>query len=416
MKKVLLIGWKDLTLLFRDRAALILILLAPFALTIGMAFVTGRLSSANSGPSDIPVVLVNQDGGQLGNALVGVFESNELKQLIAPTLSQDASWARRQVDADHAAAAVIIPAGFTNSILPDQGSSSTGPLVEIELYTNPTSPTSSGLVKSIVEAFLNRVEAGRVGGTVAVTQLITSGLIAPQQAAQVGMQLGAEQASASASHPSITVNATTPESGPVKFDVMAFMAPGMALMFLMFATSHGGRTLLAERLQGTLPRLLVSPTPATQVLGGKVFGIFLSGVAQMLILILTSTLLFSLDWGDPLAVFVLILAAAFGATGWGLLITALARTPGQVSAIGSATMLTFSILGGTFIDTGNFPAWFQALSKITPNAWGLDGFNTLALGGRLANITQPVVALLIMGAVLFTLAVVFLGRRSFAQP
>ena len=98
----------------------------------------------------------------------------------------------------------------------------------------------------------------------------------------------------------------------------------------------------------------------------------------------------------------LILAAVAGAVGWGMLITALAKTPGQVSTIGSAVTLIFGILGGSFVSTGNLPEWFQTLSKITPNAWGLEGFTILALGGGLADILVPVAALLIMGATLFT--------------
>jgi ABC-2 type transport system permease protein len=63
----------------------------------------------------------------------------------------------------------------------------------------------------------------------------------------------------------------------------------------------------------------------------------------------------------------------------------------------------------------NMPAWFQALSKITPNAWGLEGFTTLALGGGLVDILVPVVALLVMGATLFTAAVLIINRRGLAQ-
>ena len=36
MKKTLQIGWKDLTVIFHDRAALILMLGAPFLLTLTM--------------------------------------------------------------------------------------------------------------------------------------------------------------------------------------------------------------------------------------------------------------------------------------------------------------------------------------------------------------------------------------------
>jgi ABC-2 type transport system permease protein len=98
------------------------------------------------------------------------------------------------------------------------------------------------------------------------------------------------------------------------------------------------------------------------------------------------------------------------------LITSLAKTPGQVGAVGTAIMLTFGILGGTFIDLGSMPAWFQVVSKITPNAWGLDGFTTLAMGGTLGDILGPVAALLIMGAVLFTAAVLIFNRRGIGQP
>ncbi|MBK9207590.1 MAG: ABC transporter permease [Anaerolineales bacterium] len=134
------------------------------------------------------------------------------------------------------------------------------------------------------------------------------------------------------------------------------------------------RTLDPRRkTQGTLPRLLVSPTTSTQILGGKVFGIFLTGAAQMLILIGASSLLFQLKWGDPIGVVLLVLAAVFGATGWGMFITALARTSAQVANIGmSITLISASSVD--FVNLDQMPPAIQAFSKITPNAWALDGF------------------------------------------
>ena len=108
----------------------------------------------------------------------------------------------------------------------------------------------------------------------------------------------------------------------------------MALMFLMYTVSYGGRSILAERSQGTLPRLMISPTHTAQILGGKVLGIFFTGVAQVGNFdTWPSTMFFQVKWGDPLGVIVLILAAVFGATGWGMLITALARTPARWEAL-----------------------------------------------------------------------------------
>jgi ABC-2 type transport system permease protein len=383
-----------------------------------MGFVTGRFSGGSSGLSDIPVVIVNLDQEQLGNALADVFSSEELADLMEPTASSDPEAARRLIDEDQAAAAVIIPEGFTRSIIPSQGTVFDESFVQpdpvkIEVYANPSRPTTAGVVKAIVDEFVSRVEEGRVSGMTSIVQLMQSGLLNPQNTQNEARRLFASVDQSEATAITLKKNQEGPEA--IEFDILAFMAPGMALMFLMYTVSYGGRSILAERSQGTLPRLLISPTPTAQVLGGKVLGIFFSGVAQVGILILASSLLFGVKWGDALGLVVLILAAVFGATGWGMFITALARSPGQVASIGTALMLIFGILGGSFIDLDQMPAILQAASRLTPNAWGLDGFTTLALGGTLPNLTEPITALLVMGAVLLGIAILVFNRNRIMQ-
>jgi ABC-2 type transport system permease protein len=418
MKKLFLIGFKDLKLMFRDRAALVFMLLAPFLLTIGMGFVTGRFSGSSSGLSDIPVVIVNLDQEQLGDALADVFSSEELADLMEPTTSSEAEAARQLIDDDEAAAAVIIPEGFTRSIIPAEGTAFDQSFVQpdpvkIEVYANPSRPTSSGVVKAIVDEFVSRVEEGRTSGMTSIVQLMQAGLLDPQNAEREVNALfqGVDQTQTSA----ITLKTNREGAEAIEFDILAYMAPGMALLFLMYTVSYGGRSILAERSQGTLPRLLISPTSTLQVLGGKVLGIFFMGVAQVGILILVSSVFFGVKWGDTFGLAVLILATVLGATGWGMLITAIARTPAQVGSLGSAIMLIFGILGGSFINLDQMPSLVRTLSKITPNAWGLDGFTTLALGGRLPNLAEPITALLIMGTLLFGISVVLFNRNGIVQ-
>ena len=393
-------------------------LAAPFLLTLGLGFVTGHFAGGAGGIESIPVVLVNQDRGQLGDALVNVFQSPDLAQLVTPTVLADPAAACQQVDANKAAAAVMIPAGFSDSIIPPVGADAgrSGPTVAVELYANPTSPTSDSVIQTIVERFLGQVEVGRISGQVAVTQLLQAGLIQPQDAARVGAQIGAGQATAGGKAAPISVKTSATSGEGIRFDPLAYMAPGMALMFLMFATALGGRSFLLERSQGTLPRLLVSPITSGQVLAGKTIGTYLTGVAQMLILISASALLFGLRWGDWLGVLALVLTAVVAATGWGMVITALAQTPGQVTSIGSAITLLFGILGGTFINLDAMPAWFRLIARITPNAWGLDGFTTLALGGRLGDVLPIAAGLLVMGLALYAAALAVLGRKGIMQP
>ncbi len=413
MLKTFLIGIKDLRLAFRDRAALIFMLAAPFVLTLGMGLVTGRFSGGSNGISDIPVVIVNLDNEQLGNTLVDIFNSDDLADLVEPTSSVDSEAARLLVDDDKAAAAIIIPEGFTQSVISLAGEQPTEK--KIEVYANPSRQTSAGIIKSIVDEFISRVDEGSVSGQVAITQLIISGRLAPQEAQAAGEEIGQRLNNTNDDALAITLNSTTANGEAVEFDILAYLAPGMALMFLMYTVSYGGRSILAEKAQGTLPRLLVSPTNSMQILGGKVFGIFLTGAAQMLILIGATTLFFQLKWGDALGVIILVLAAVFGATGWGMLITALARTPAQVGSVGSATMLIFGILGGSFINIQQMPSYIQMVSKVTPNAWALDGFTTLGLGGTLADLSTPITALLTMGIILFLTSVLLFGKKNLVQ-
>ena len=160
-------------------------LLAPFLLTIGLGFVTGRFSGSSSGLSDIPVVIVNLDKEQLGNALADLFSSQDLADLMEPTVSSDPTAARRLIDEDKAAAAVIIPQGFTRSIIPVEGTTFDQNYVEpepvkIEVYANPSRPTSAGVVKAIVDEFVSRVEEGRMSGMTSILGLTSSGLIDTQ--------------------------------------------------------------------------------------------------------------------------------------------------------------------------------------------------------------------------------------------
>lgn len=413
MRPILLIALKDLILIFRDRAMLLMIVIGPFLLTLGMGLVGGKFSGSgggSSGPRDIPVVVVNQDGEELGNALVRVLSSPELDDLLAPTLISDPEMAKQWVNEDQMAAAIIVPPGFTRSVFPSAGEAGAWGLVpssevSILLYANPQRPNSVAIVESILRAFLFRVEKGRILGWTAVASLVLHGVIRPEQAEAIGRALGELLARAGNTQDLIRVVAL--EAGKIEatqIDIMTALAPGMALLFLMFTATYGARSLLAERRQQTLQRLMTTPIVPTQILIGKGIGVYWSGVIQQVLLIGASTLLFGLRWGDFWGVFALILCASFAAVGWGLLIAAIARTPGQVASIGSALTLVFGLIGGSFIDLRNLPPAIYWLSRITPNAWGMDGFSILAGGGSLVQIIIPLLALMFMGGGLTAVA------------
>ncbi|MBK6712625.1 MAG: ABC transporter permease [Chloroflexi bacterium] len=415
MKKILNIGWKDLIVLFRDKGALVLMLGAPFVLTLGLGLITGSFSNnSGSGLAGIPIAVVNEDSGELGQGLADVLFSADLAELLAPDTAVSPQAARQLVDNNDIAAAVIIPAGFTAGILPN-ASGQVGDAVSIEVYANPARPISANVVSSIVEDYINQVETGLVSVNVALTQLVMNGRITPadtESMMTLGQEMGQRLINQDAAPQPIRIErdkaAAEAASNP---NFLAYIAPGMAVAFLMYTVALGGRSILAERDKGTLSRLLISPTSATQILAGKVVGIFLTGVAQVSVLIAASALLFGLRWGNLPGVVLLIVTVSAAATGWGLLLASLASRPGQVSSFGTALMLTFGILGGSFVQIP-FTGLLAQLSKITPNAWAIEGFMSLSQGGSLADIAPSLIALVVMAALLFGTAVLIFQRRS----
>ncbi|MCB9431394.1 MAG: ABC transporter permease [Ardenticatenaceae bacterium] len=414
MLKLLTIGWKDLIVTFRDRAALIMMLAAPFVLTLGMGAVTGAFSDgSNNGIDPVPLVLVNEDEGELGGFLLDVMQSEELADLLVVQTAVSTETARQQVDDDAVAAAVLVPTGFSASIFPDRATGQTGATMPIEVYANPGRPIGASVVEAVVTEFVNRVERNQLTMQVTMTQLATNGLVEMDEMEETAVAIGNDLFGNSQDAAANIVIDTHTASGSSDggFNVLSFFAPSMAIFFLMYTVTIGARSILQEQEQGTLSRLLVSPTSLAQVLGGKVVGTFLTGVAQVTILIVATTLLFQLRWGNGLGVALLIVAVALAATSWGLLVASLSNTPGQVGSAGTAVMLLFGILGGTFFPTAQMGGLLEAAGKITPHAWAMDGFLSLATGGTLADVVTPVLALLLMTALVFGAALLMLRRR-----
>ncbi|RIK19113.1 MAG: hypothetical protein DCC51_09440 [Anaerolineae bacterium] len=390
MKKLLAIMWKDVNVLFRDGAAVALIIAGPLVLTIGLGLVTGSFAASDAPAiSRIPVLIVDQDGGRFATALTDLLTGEDLADLLAPEMWNDEAAALERTRDGDVAATVVIPAGFSAGFLPDMTTGALPDPVALRVYGDPGSPIRAGVVRSIAEEFTNRAQTGVTTVQIALTSLATSGAASPAELPAIGRAMGEQL-----------------------FNPLAYFAPAMALLFLMYAVTLGARTLLSERREGTLARMLAAPVTNGQVLGGKVAGIFLGGFIQMAVLILLSTTLFQLNWGNPLGVLLVIASAALAATGWGLLIAAVSTNSGQVSGLGMALTLIFGILGGSFVPGMQMGSLLERAGSITPNKWAMDGFMALAAGDGLPAIIVPVAALLAMAAILFIISAALFRRRQ----
>lgn len=428
MKKAFTVAWKDLLSAGRDPASLLLLLLTPFGLTLVIGFAFGGFGggSASAGLADVPVTILNRDRGQLGAELVRVFESQDLADLLNPAVfTSDLSEAlfadaRKAVDEDRSAAVVIIPEGFSDSIRPPQllvvvsGQFQKPEPSVIEIYGNPTRMVSITVIRSIIDQFLNQMNSKVVAMQVSLGQLRQHQLVSTTELESLARTQRQDQAWQFQETPLIEIDlqGVDQQAGESEgFNWLAYIGPSMAILFLMFSVTAGSRNILAEREEGTLARMLVSPSSSFQILMGKIMGIFFTGLAQMGILILASTILLQLHWGDPLALAVLVIAVVVAATSWGTLLAAYARTPGQANAVGTSLALVFGAGAGNFVPRPAMPAWLQIASYVSPNAWGLEGFMKLTGGGSLNDIGLIVLALLAMTGVVFVIALLAFRRQ-----
>ena len=104
---------------------------------------------------------------------------------------------------------------------------------------------------------------------------------------------------------------------------------------------------------------------------------------------------------DPLALVIMAAATAAAANGLGLLVTALAKTREQMTSISSLLSVTLAALGGMMVPTFIMPQTLQVISKITPHAWALQGFQDVIVRGLGVQAVLPEAGVLMGFAIIF---------------
>ena len=185
--------------------------------------------------------------------------------------------------------------------------------------------------------------------------------------------------------------------------------PGFGAMFVMFTVLGGMATLLRERQDWTLQRVIVMPLSRAQVLGGKILSFFILGMIQYLILFGFGALM-GLEVGSRIVLLVFVMAA------YTLCITALTfaiassiGSEGQASYLAILLSVSLAALGGAWWPLEVVPPLMQTLGHLSPVAWAMDAFNSLIyFNGGLVDILPYVSVLIGTSIVLFVI-----GRRRF---
>jgi ABC-2 type transport system permease protein len=182
--------------------------------------------------------------------------------------------------------------------------------------------------------------------------------------------------------------------------------PGYTVLGVFFIIGVMASSILEEKREGTFRRLLVAPLPQSILLAGKILPYYLVNMIQIAIMFGIAHFLFGMEFGDPVALAVVSLALAAAATGLGILVAALGRSDMQIGGLASLLTLTMSALGGCMVPSFVMPDFMQALSRLTPHGWAMQGFqDVLVRGYDLVGIVPEAGVLLGFAAAFFLIGV-----------
>jgi ABC-2 type transport system permease protein len=184
------------------------------------------------------------------------------------------------------------------------------------------------------------------------------------------------------------------------------------VLFIFLIGLTGAGDLVETRLLGVSRRELAAPLPPRTIVLGEGLGRFLVAVAQAVVIVLFTRLLFRIDWGDLLGVTLVIAAFGLVAAAASLLVGSVARTPEQATSIGPVVGIALGMLGGCMWPLEVVPPALQRVGHLTPQAWAIDALVALmGEGDGAVDVLPQVGALCLFAAVLLPLAV-WRFRRS----
>lgn len=150
---------------------------------------------------------------------------------------------------------------------------------------------------------------------------------------------------------------------------------GWAMTFLLFALTASSSSLFDEKESGVMLRLLSSPVSRLHILWSKYLYNMSLGILQLLFMFTAGWIMYRIDvWSHFLDLLLVIVAASFACTSFGMLLAAFAQTRQQAAGLGTLLILSMSAIGGSWFPTSLMPSNIQFFSKLTFVYWSMDGF------------------------------------------
>ncbi len=417
---------KDLLVLRRDRAGLLILFLMPAVLVLVISLVQNNVLE-RSGGSDLRVLFVDADGSpfsrQLGERLGAVEALRLITREDGAVLTPER--VRTLVAAGDYPCGVIIPPGAgaalaerVRALAAQIGGVPGPPAVGGSEVVLCFDPTVQGIFRTALKSALGQVLLGLE--VEAKARELSRSLGGGFAGGALGGGDQALRMLAGERLLTLQVESTAPGQKPTVPNAVQQNVPAWALFGMFFIVVPLSGALMRERHEGTLLRLRTLPVSYGVILLGKIAAFVCVCLVQFSGMLLVGRYLLP-RFGTPAlelqghlgAAFGLAFCAALAATGYGLLVGSAARSYEQGAMFGAISVVVAAAVGGIMVPVYAMPAAMQTLSVVSPLGWGLRGFLEIFVrGGDFAAVAGPAAALLAFFAGSLLLAWLFLARAG----
>jgi len=374
------IGGKDLKDFYRDRARIISFLIMP----IFMMLLTGFIFPSQSSLKNLPVGLINQDGGPVSEEMISVFsqmktgDTNVMK--LKPLASEDE--AKQLIKEQRISGALVFPEGLSDSLKNKQQG-------QVIIVTDQSNPQISSLLTGMLEQALSGM------GTQMETQAIadmTGGRMPQEAITAMVTPIQVQTRGLIAGNP----------------NYFQFVAPGVMAMVTVMAVMMGlAGSVAREKETGTLDGLLVAPIARGSIVMGKTFAQTVRGLAQGAMVLAIAMIFFGVRvYGNFALLVVMLILGIFSFVGLGILISAMVEEQETAMTIMMTVTFPMLFLSGAFFPLQQMPGFMQAISKVVPLTYVVEGLRqVMVLGAGFTQVLRPVLILLAFGAITLAISI-----------
>jgi ABC-2 type transport system permease protein len=221
--------------------------------------------------------------------------------------------------------------------------------------------------------------------------------------------------------PQVTEIYATKENSVIKPSIIQNNVPGFILFAMFFIVIPLAGSMVTEKTEGAFNRLRTLPVRVPLLLFSKVLLFLGVCLIQFLLMLAAGTWIMPAFCGLPalqlgshyIIILFATICAALAATGFGLLVGALATSQGQAALFGSVMVVILGVISGTFLPVYLMPKPIQSISLISPIRWGIDNYLDIFIReGTLCSIFPNIFRLLAFFVFAMIVSIVIFARRK----